>query len=162
LDLGGAGMGGSVTVTCTGAPTGANCSVPTPQTVSSTVPADFTVTVTTTSRTIGALHVPGSSSAPWSWTLAASMLGIVFLPGVRLAGLQVRARRFSARRYLWLAPLTLLLLLASCGGGGSIGGGGGTGPQPNPNGTPAGAYSLVVKATSGSATQSTSLTLIVK
>jgi len=37
-------------------------------------------------------------------------MGMVVLPGVR-------ASRRSLRRYLWLAPLTLLLFLVSCGGG---------------------------------------------
>jgi hypothetical protein len=127
--------------------------MPASQPVSSTTPATFSVQVTTTSRTIGALHLPVSSPAPWSWTLAAAMLGIVLVPGVRL-------RKRSARRYLWLAPLSLLIFLVSCGGGGT--GGGGTGAQPNPNATPAGTYTLTLNATCGSTTQTTSLTLIVQ
>ena len=152
LSIGGAGMGGTATLTCTGAPTSANCMVPANQAFSSTVPTTFGVNVSTTARTVGALHPPISSPAPWSWTFAAAMLGIAVLP-------RGRAPMRSARRYLRLAPLALLLLLASCGGG-SIAGGGGT--NPNPHGTPAGTYTLTVTATSGSAVQATSLTLVVR
>jgi hypothetical protein len=53
--------------------------------------------------------------------------------------------------------LTALLFLSSCGGGGNSGN-----PQPNPNGTPAGTYTLNVKATSNTMAQTTSLTLIVQ
>ena len=86
-----------------------------------------------------------------------TMLGIVFLPGMR-------APKRSLRRYLWLAPLTLSLFLASCGGGGTVGGGPTGGTQSNPNGTPAGTYNLSLTASinSGSTTQTIPLTLIVK
>ena len=90
---------------------------------------------------------------PWLWTVAA--LGIVVWPGMSVP-------KRSIRRYLWLAPLTLLLFLASCGGNASNSSGSGGGQQPNPNGTPAGSYTLTVTAISGSATQASSLTLIVQ
>jgi len=85
-----------------------------------------------------------------------AMLGIVILPGVRMA-------RRSKRRYqyLWLAPLTLSLLLMSCGGG-SVGGGNNGGQHTNPNATAAGTYTLTVNATSGSITETIPLTLIVR
>jgi hypothetical protein len=110
--------------------------------------------VTTTSRTIAELRPPASSTMPWSWTLAMTMLGIVFVPGIG-------ASRRSMRRYLWLAPLTLTLFLASCGGGGTVGGGPTGGTQSNPNGTPAGTYNLSLTATSGTSTQTIPLTLTV-
>ena len=84
-----------------------------------------------------------------------AMLGIVILPGMRIG-------KRPMRRYLWLAPLTLCLLLASCGGGGNIGSNNPGGQQTNPNGTPAGTYTVNVTATSGSATQTIPLTLIVQ
>ncbi len=155
LSLGGAGMSGTANLTCAGAPTGANCSVPASQPFSATVPATFKVTVTTTPRTIGALNLPVSSPAPWSWTLALATLGMLILPGIRVPG---RLKR----RYLWLAPLALSLFLTSCGGGGGMGGGATGGQQSNPNGTPAGTYTLTITASSGPATQTTSLTLIVQ
>jgi hypothetical protein len=152
LSIGGAGISGTASLSCTGVPIGANCSVPTSEPFSSTVPATFNVSVTSTSRTIGALHPPASTPMLWLWTVAA--LGIVVWPGMRVP-------KRSIRRYLWLAPLTLLLFLASCGGNANNSGSGG-GQQPNPNGTPAGSYTLTVTAISGSATQASSLTLIVQ
>jgi hypothetical protein len=53
----------------------------------------------------------------------------------------------------------LLLVLASCGGGG--GGASSAGPTPLP-GTPAGTYSLTVKAMSGSLVHSTPVKLVVQ
>jgi hypothetical protein len=148
LSIGGAGMSGTASLSCTGAPAGATCSVPASQPFSSTVPTTFNVNVTTTAHTTGALHLSGF--APALWLSAFAMLGVLVLPGIR-------GPKRSLRRSLRLAPLTLLLLLGSCGGGGS------TGSQPSsPNGTPAGSYTLNVKATSGAAAQTTSLTLIVQ
>jgi hypothetical protein len=145
-------MSGTASLSCTGEPTSSNCSVPANEPFSSTVPATFTVSVTTTSRTFGALHPSASPPVPWLWTVALAMLGTV----VRL---RVCAPNRSGRRYLYLslAPLTLSLLLISCGGGGSTGD-----PHPKPKGTPAGTYTLTVKARSGSTTEATSLTLAVQ
>jgi hypothetical protein len=151
LSIGGSGIGGSASLSCSGAPKGANCSVPSGQSFSSTAPTTFNVSVTTTARTMAALHLPALAPAAWLWTFA--MLGMVVLPGIR-------DRRRSLRRYLRLSPLTLLLFLASCGGG--AGSSGGQPPTPNPNGTPAGTYTLNVTATSGTTSQTTSLTMIVK
>ncbi len=144
---------GSATLSCTGAPTGAVCSVPSSQPFNSVTPAMFNVNVSTTARTLAALHRSTLPAATWLWSLG--MMGIVMLPGMR-------GRRRALRRLKKFAPLTLLLLLASCGGGASTGGG--PTPPPTPNGTPAGTYHLVVTATanSGTATQSTTLTLVVK
>ena len=142
-------MSGSASLSCTGAPTGANCSVPASQQLSSTTPTTFNVSVTTTARTTGALHLPAFTPVTWLWAFA--MLGIVVLP---------RRRKLEPkpplRRYLRIAPLTLLLALGSCGGG-STGS-----PQPGATGTPAGTYTLNVKATSGATSQTASLTLIVQ
>jgi hypothetical protein len=148
LSIEGSGMSGTASLSCTGAPMGATCSVPVSQPFSSTAPATFNVNVTTTSRSLGALPPPAFMPAAWLWMIAA--LGMVIQPGIR-------APKWATQRYLRLLPLTLLLFLASCGGGGSIGE-----PQPNPNGTPAGTYTLTVTASSGSATAATSLTLIVR
>ena len=155
LSIGGAGMSGTASLSCTDTPKGATCSVPASQPFSATVAATFSVTVTTTSRTIAAVRPPASAPVPWAWTLAMATLGMVLLPGVR-------ASRRSLRRCLWLAPLTLLLFLVSCGGGANTGSGATGGQQANPNGTPAGTYTLTLKATSGSTTQTIPLTLTVR
>ena len=148
LSIGGAGLSGTATLSCTGSPTGANCSVPASEPFSSTVPATFNLSVTTTSRTVGELRLPAFAPVAGLWVFA--LLGMVVHPGTRIP-------TRSLRRYLLLTLLTLLLFACSCGGSGSSGS-----PQPNPNGTPAGTYTLNVKATSNATVQTTSLTLIVQ
>ena len=148
LSIGGAGLSGTASLSCSGSPMGANCSVPVSEPFSSTVPATFNVSVTTTPRTAGALRLPAFAPVTGLWIFA--LLGMVVHPGRRIP-------KRSLRRFLPLTALTLLLLLCSCGGGSSTGN-----PPPNPNGTPAGTYTLNVKATSNATTQTTSLTLIVQ
>jgi hypothetical protein len=75
------------------------------------------------------------------------MLGTVLIP-IGLCG------RNSRKRLLVIGWLVLLGVCYGCGGGSN--GGGGT------TGTPSGAYSIVVTGTSGSTTQSTTLTLTVQ
>jgi Domain of unknown function (DUF1929)/IPT/TIG domain/Glyoxal oxidase N-terminus len=147
LSIGGAGLSGTASLSCTGSPTGANCSVPASEPFSSTVPATFNLSVPTTSRTVGALRLPAFAPIAGLWIFAL----LVVHPGRRIPTRLLR-------RYLPLTLLTLLLFICSCGGGGGNSGG----PQPNPNGTPAGTYTLNVTATSNATTQTTSLTLIVK
>jgi hypothetical protein len=160
LAIGGEGMGGTASLTCTGAPVGANCSVPGSQAFNATSATPFAVQITTTARTTAALTRPDSTlasatrvsptSASWLWTIA---LGMLFVPGT--GGLKAPARRY--RRYLWLAPLMLLLFAVSCGGGGGM-----SSAPPQQNGTPAGTYTVIVHASSGNDAGSTSLTLIVQ
>ncbi len=155
MSIGGAGMSGTAFLSCSGSPTGTTCSVPGSQPYSAMASTTFTVTITTTPRTSGALHFQGFSRMTFLWAFAT--LGIVFLPGTR------NGKR-SWGRYTRIAPLSLLLLLASCGGGAAANtgtGGAGT-PVTNPNGTPAGTYTLSVTATSGSMTQSSPVTLVVQ
>jgi hypothetical protein len=164
LSIGGDGMGGTASISCAGAPTAANCSVPASQPFNSTTPATFNVTVTTTARTAGALVVPGSVGsnfalacfAPVAWLSVFAMLGIVVLPGAGVS------KKQSGRRYLRLLPLTLALFLVSCGGGAGSSSTASPQPAPSSSGTPAGNYTLSVMATSGATTQTTTLTLIVK
>ena len=148
LSIGGDGLGGTAMLTCTGAPAGANCTVPASQQFNSTTPTTFNVGVTTTARTAGAILPAGF--APAAWLSAFAILGMVVVPGAR-------ASKRSSRRYLRLLPLTLALFVVSCGGGGST-----TTPPPGSSGTPAGNYTLSVKATSGTTTQTISLSLIVQ
>lgn len=142
LSIGGAGMSGTAALSCIGAPTGASCSVPASQSLSSTTASTITVTVSTASRMLAATSSPTSQRSPWLW--AFFVLGIV---AIRERSKPKRSRL----RHVWLV---LPLFLASCGGGG--------GPQQNPNGTPAGNYTLTVAATSGSVTEKVSLTLTVQ
>jgi hypothetical protein len=144
LAIGGTGFGGTATLTCTGAPAHANCSVPATVTVGAVTASNFAVSVTTTAPGAATLH-PWRTLSPWLWAMV--LFGII-LPSKGLG------RRSTSRR-IRMMPVVLLLFLCSCGDGSS-------GSQPNSNGTPAGTYTINVKATSGSLSQSIPLTLIVQ
>jgi FG-GAP-like repeat len=134
------GFSGTASLTCTGAPTGAACSVPASINVSATSNVPFTVTVATTARTTAMLG-PGRSGPP-SWLWAISIFAIVCLPmarGRNRLGLPLRSA-FS---------VVLILFFCSCGGSSSN----------NSGGTPVGTYTVTVTATSGSMTTSMPLTL---
>jgi hypothetical protein len=147
LSIGGQGVSGTATVSCTGAPTGANCTVPGSVTVSATSASTFTVSVSTTARSTAAI-TPNSS--PLKIWLGLAILGMILLPG------SATGARFN-RRLIRILPIALLLFVGACGGSG-----GSSGTQPNPTGTPAGKYTVTVTATSGSTTQSVPLTLTVQ
>jgi hypothetical protein len=146
LAIGGGGFSGTASLSCTGAPKGATCSVPVSVNVNASTASTFTVSVTTTSRTLAASHSDTLLFPGW-WAMAT--FGFVLLPGVGRRG----------RSALRLPPLALLLLICSCGGSSPSPG---PGPNPNPNGTPAGTYTLTVSATSVSTNQSIPLTLKVQ
>ncbi|MGA7928250.1 MAG: choice-of-anchor D domain-containing protein, partial [Candidatus Sulfotelmatobacter sp.] len=147
LSIGGGGISGTASLSCTGAPTGATCMVPATEAVSATTATDFNVSVTTTSSTTGALRQRDFRQLPWLW--ASAVMGWVMLPG------KARTKRSALCRRLWL-PLLLLTFLCSCGGGSNGSGGGKSG------GTPAGNYTLTVTAAVGSTNQPMSLTLTVQ
>jgi hypothetical protein len=147
LTIGGAGVSGTATFRCTGAPKGATCALPASVSISASNASPVSVTVTTTSRTVGALSPSGLRPSPSLWAMAA--LGLVMFPGW--------FSRPRPRSWLRNAPLLLLLLVCSCGGGSSP-----SGPQTNPNGTPAGTYDLTVTATLGSLNQPVPLKLTVQ
>ena len=150
LSIGGAGIGGATSLSCTGSPRGASCSVPASENISATIPSNFAVSVTTTSRMIGALQIPGFTRSLELWAML--MIGWVILPTMPMA------RRPVLRRSCFLLVMMLIVLLCSCGGCGNSS----TVPMPNPNGTPAGTYTLTVTATSGTTSQSMVLTLTVQ
>lgn len=148
LTIGGAGFSGMASLTCTGAPQGATCSFPSGATVnvSATSAAPFNVTVTTTAKSMAALSP--TSNGPHSWLWAVALIGVALLP-------TAKPRKRSAWRIIRVSPLLLMLLLNGCGSGSS-------GTSMNPTGTPAGTYSLMVKAASGTVSQSLPLTLTVQ
>ena len=145
-----AGLSGTVSFKCTGAPSEATCTVsPNPVTAGSTL-TNVTVTVTTTAAS---LNPPGAPQLPPVPPLSPRP-GVGWMLALLLAALAwaaVRRNRLGARRQTpaWFplgAVLVLALALAACGGGGGGGGGGGS---SNP-GTPAGTYTLTVTGTAGS------------
>jgi hypothetical protein len=141
LSIGGNGMNGTASLTCTGAPAAATCTVPSTTSVSATTASTFNAVVTTTSRTQAALHPSAFWGATWAWGFA--LIGCVFLA--------TAPSRRSRIGYLGLLAL-FAPAFSSCGGqsGGTT------------VGTPPGTYTLVVTATSGSNTQTQNLTLVVQ
>lgn len=163
LTIGGVGSTGQVALTCSIAstPTGIGCSVsPTSVAVSATSTSAITVTVTTTSRIMVSLVVPPHFKfSPWLWAVA--LMGFVILPASPHKHFSKRKSLLS--KYMRALPLLLIFLFPACGGGGTSSGGGSTGPQTNPNGTPAGTYTVTVTATpAGATSQSIPLTLTVQ
>jgi hypothetical protein len=154
LSIGGEGMSGTASLTCSGAPASATCSLPGSLTFNATTPTTFSIKVATAARVTSALPRPAfptSMPASWLWTLS---LGMLFVPGAQAPKRSLR----RWRKYLWFAPLLLMLFVtASCGGGASMGN-----AQPQQTGTPAGSYSVIVKASSNSKTGATTLTLNVQ
>jgi hypothetical protein len=143
--IGGAGVSGTATLTCTGAPTGAICSLPSSINVSGSSSSPFTVSVKTTGNS--ARLAPLDLRLRWMWAMG--LVGVMLVSG----GTRNRWTRH-------LLPFFLLLCLCGCGGGSGSSSAGG-GPTGN-TGTPTGSYTLTVQATMGSAVQSMPLTLKVQ
>jgi hypothetical protein len=145
------GFSGTISLVCSGLPSGAQCMF----SPSSTVTATGTLTTNNVGITV---HTTAPTTAAQN-KAAAAVYGMV---GIGLAGLVVLAGDGKHR----IKGLMLLLLLAlvvpvpACGGGGGGGGGGGSG-NSNP-GTPTGTYSITVTATSGSTVSTTGFTLVVQ
>ncbi|HVG92777.1 MAG TPA: choice-of-anchor D domain-containing protein, partial [Alphaproteobacteria bacterium] len=156
------GFSGQLSLACTGAPTGAACSLSTPNlNVIGNVPVPLTVTVTTSPHTSAAGHSPRNGL--WAVNLA-SIVACVPL------AFFLRKRRARVRMAAVCAVLGVVILwsLTGCGGGG----GGTTPPPPTPTpplttgGTPAGTYTITVTATdqtgSGPVVHQVPLTLVVQ
>src|SRR6266700_3422298 len=143
-----AGATGSVTLSCSGAPVAATCSVnPASVNLNGTTPANFTVTVSTTSR---ASLLPAFRN-PFGWPTSTTLLLWASATALLLIIAAARRRRWN-RAVFAPASLGLTLLLTACGGGTPP-------PPPPPHGTPAGTSTVVVTATSGTATRTFNLTL---
>lgn len=143
------GFTGTVNLACAGAPAAATCSVnPTSLALNGTNPTNFSVTVSTTAGS-SAFAFPPVFPKPSPFNLG--LLTLAFLTMFATALAHATVRRRTGRL---AAVLGTLLLVAGCGGGG------GTKP-PVQTGTPAGTSTIIVTATSGSATRTSTLTLIV-
>lgn len=140
----------SISLSCSsGVPSGATCSFSTnPLPDAEEGPVTSALTINTTIRPIptSMLH------------LGPTALYAALLPVAGLALLGVGGRKSRLRRVLGtllvLGVLGLILFQAACGSSGTT--------TPQTGGTPAGTYPITVTATSGAATRTTSLTLVVQ
>jgi 6-phosphogluconolactonase (cycloisomerase 2 family) len=165
-----AGFSGSVTLSCSGAPTAAMC-MPSPGSVSVSggTPSSFSVNVTTT----GTSFVPPEDHMRPPSLLGPVLQGILVLAAVLFLLLSVRWNEGARRRRLILAfgcsaVFLMVATFTGCSSGAQSAsvtpppGGGGGGTTPPPVVTPQGTSTLIVTATSGSLpSQSIQLTLIV-
>jgi parallel beta-helix repeat protein len=152
--VGTAGAANSVTMTCSGAPLAATCAVsPGSASLNGTTPVNFTVTVSTTSR---AALLPPDQTTPLN-PGPVKLLWLVWLAfGAALLISSCKYRKLRPRIALAVGGMGIIMLMAACGGGSTP-----TPPPPPPvpHGTPAGMSTLVVTATSGTATRTFNLTL---
>jgi hypothetical protein len=158
------GFGGSVTLTCNGAPAMATCSIsPATVTLSGTTATTATVTVTTTAA--AQVFLPGGADAIRRIGRPPMVLAAWLVTALALFSLyRVRGNQ----RFRWAPTVAMALLvfaglgLASCGGGNSSGGGGGGGGT----GTEAGIYTITVSASAPAGpttlSHSAKLTLVVQ
>jgi sugar lactone lactonase YvrE len=135
-------------------PRGTNCTVsPTSVNLEGRNPAPFTVTVTTTARSLAGPRPdrwPQSRGRQPVVPLAAFLLGLTML-------LTILAVPRNRRVYMGLAASMLVIVLwVSCGGGG-----GGGAPPPPQTGTPTGTYTLTIAGTAAGVSRTTSLILAV-
>ena len=146
------GFSGTISLACSGLPTGAAC-VFSPASIKSNGAAtttNCTITVNTTAAT--AKLLPSRRGIYFAQLITG--MGLLF--GLVLIGGPKRQR---ARGIFLASMLLLICLVPGCGGGSSKT----TPPTPPPAvSTPAGSYSIVVNATSGAATSSTGFALIVQ
>jgi hypothetical protein len=115
-----------------------------------------TLTINTTARTAA---VTDLRTGPGNYKLFFPVLLLIttVLAGINLCHRRARDQRLKPA--LALGGLLLLAALSGCGGGG---GSKTTTIVQNPQGTPAGTYSITVNAVSPNASASTPVTLIVK
>jgi hypothetical protein len=147
-----------VTLMASGLPTGATATfLPSATITPGSTPANVTLSITTMARSsVPPLDSPRGPGASWpSLYLIVAVLGAMGL-----------ALRVSTGRMRRLAPQFLLALLLVLAGGlvacGGVAGGGTSSQQVNQaTGTPAGTYPILVTATSGGVTHTTTVTLTV-
>jgi hypothetical protein len=150
------GFNGTITLACSGAPTGTKCIAMPASFLLASTSATATISVATTAVTLA----PAVPALPVSFHFHFNLpqLRLLLLTLLILALFGIIAGRVRRPTWLVLAGTTMLVLMcAGCGGGGSAS----TGPPP-PAATPAGAYTITVTATSGTLIQTMRLTLTVQ
>nr|HEV7952599.1 choice-of-anchor D domain-containing protein [Candidatus Acidoferrales bacterium] len=147
---------GTVSFTCSGAPTGSTCAI-SPPTLPVTGQMTTTLNLIVSSATTSTLVRPNVDNSPIPWPLATILLAI---PAIAFARRRELATRLSFVR-LRFAHLPMLLALSgcliasACGSGTNANNPVTTGPAP-------GVYTLTIVATSGTASISLNLTLNVQ
>jgi hypothetical protein len=136
------GFNQSVAFACTGAPSGASCTV-SPASTNFRSPANLTVSIATAAASRLPPHNPVSPpppARPWLfWTMCLLASGSLAQAVRSRSGRGERGRMATSA---FAALVLAMLALAACGGGG-----GAAAPQPDNSGTPAGTYSLTVTGT---------------
>ena len=141
-------FGSNVSLTCSGAPTGASCNFTSSSVSLLNGPQSATLNLTTTPQPVTTV-----ASTAWHSPLYALWL---MVPGMSLLGIGVGSKRLR-RRWLGFLILSLffalVLLQPSCSGAAKT--------PPQVSGTPTGTYSMTITATSGSLTRSAPFQLTV-
>jgi hypothetical protein len=146
LTIGGAGYAGQANLSCTGAPIGATCTVaPESLLITATSSTALNVSLATTSR-------PTSSLQRWRGIY---VWAFILLALIAWGGSESGKRPITKRALVASLLFSLSILISACGGGNSTG-------SSSQMGTPGGTYTIVVTATSGTASESVSLTLTVQ
>ncbi len=151
----------SVGLTCEGAPATATCNAPTsPMVVKSGTHGTATVTISTTANGM-LLPTPNGKPMPWNRIpVLLLVLAIMYLLYWATKRSESPYGRRIAARLAFAAPVVILMLamttITGCSGLVSQ-----TVKTPASDGTPAGTYNLVVKATAGNLTHTANITLVV-
>jgi hypothetical protein len=154
------GFSGSVSLSCSGLPTGAACGFSPASVTVNGGAATSTLTITTTART-----AMNSKGAPFNPLLP----GGVVLAGIFLPMALRRRTSHGAHCAVLVVLLLSAAALPGCGGGSSSSSGTGAGSGTSTSsssgggsmGTPAGTYKVTITATAGSTTKTTTYTLTV-
>jgi len=153
------GFSNAVAFTCAGAPANSTCSVsPNPATVSGTSAIPVTVSIVTqaASASPAARFRDHNDSGRGRYLFGVGFTSMLLATFLSFASGNSRLRK----AYFGFTTLLLFGICAGCGGGGSSSSTQPTTPTtPTTPATPAGAYTVTVTGTSGSLTQSMSLTL---
>jgi uncharacterized protein (TIGR03118 family) len=148
---------GTVSLACSGLPTGANCTFsPATVSVSSTTPSVASVTITTT----------GSSAAAHPLRIQGVFTGIttaLLLPFAALLGFR-RNRSVKQLAVLRILGMGLLLVVSAAVTGGCSGNGSNSSQMSTPPvaATPSGTSNVTITATAGTVSQTTTVALTIK
>ncbi len=146
LTIGGGGIGGTATLTCTGAPPESVCNVPASIVLNSSAATMFDVTVSTTAESDAAIVGHRGPWSSWGWMWGSILIVGFTIPNVR------RKNQHIFWRSRWF-PILLTVFVVSCGGSSE-----GSGLS----GTPAGTYTLTVTAATSAARDFTQIHITVK